>query len=78
MLKTGLYTIVQGWSFYFLVALEYLPNGVCNTTYSGRDEEFGSDDFFDNLCASLGCFYLSEVAFSDPIQDFADFTLIKS
>ncbi|KAJ8451952.1 hypothetical protein Cgig2_007435 [Carnegiea gigantea] len=54
---------LQGWSFYFLMALRYVPNGICNTTCCERAEEFGSDDFVDNLCASLGRFYLSEIAF---------------
>lgn len=58
-----LLAIVQGWSFYSILALGYLSDGISHSAYTKRTDKFGSDYFFDNLCASLGCFYISKIAF---------------
>ncbi|KAF8405324.1 hypothetical protein HHK36_010228 [Tetracentron sinense] len=64
---------LQGGGFHLLLDFGNLLDGVSDSTYTSRPKEFGSDDFADNLCASLGFFYLSEVVqilLSLPHLDF--------
>ncbi|KAH9625983.1 hypothetical protein KSS87_008662 [Heliosperma pusillum] len=54
---------LQGWSIYFLMARWYLSDGIYHSsnTTAKRVQEFRSDVLIDNLCASLGSLYISEI-----------------
>lgn len=61
--NNGFIAVLQCWILYHLVALGNLLDGVCNSTYSQRTKEFWGYNFIDNLFATLGFFYLSEVVY---------------
>ena len=57
-----LFSCMQRWVIHSLVAPGNLLDGVCNSAYSERTEEFRGHNFADFLFATLGFIYLSEVA----------------
>ncbi|KAJ8647920.1 hypothetical protein MRB53_000943 [Persea americana] len=53
-----------GCCFLWLLAVGYPVDGVCDSAFAERSKEFRSDDLSDNICTSLGFFYLPQIVVS--------------